>query len=601
MDYMSAKEKCTAIQRALVTKRAALTQTEAELSGLGQEKAVLMSRYTAAEAQDRTRALASYKQAAVTELNQQLQRALKHLSSLEQQYSAEKEQLTLEKFEKLYEDDAIVVQDLKDTTSLLAEELERVFGKRVCDVLLKQQENTLSVIDDEYLDFVIEDFKKTILELQENQSDISFFDRILSFFESGMQNISGVVSSNNNATLAFCIISLVLLFLFFKYLAPVYICMITATGAFNIYRSFKLRKTLTMLGAVTDNVEKIEQNFNQKVSSALEESKQELADIFEPRIDKVQNKIAAIKESISATEINAERQFQYEPGQLADSYNNGKLNIDAREATLKKSKETLLQEIKSLEADKEAAQNQLHQITGGIQDTWLNVNQVGTSMMFEPKFLIDIKESKPIFFTHPQRSSLFVYKDSKDVIDFIRLLCLQLRIRLSPFCQEVCIYDAVNLGMDFNVFMHNSNDYLSESLFKIISDDQAFLKYLEECRDDVIRRSNLLNKENMDIQAYNSYMLEQEGLTESYVFCFLIDPPSSVLENVRLHQILASASRVGVLFHIFIREDVFYKVTSTAENLLDKVERSFVVTEGKVMGRAIECMLDNIKQAQEKH
>ena len=240
---------------------------------------------------------------------------------------------------------------------------------------------------------------------------------------------------------------------------------------------------------------------------------------------------------------------------------------------------------------------QLNDMLNDLQNQYFK--GVGTSKIFDPTFLFDIDpvRNKPIFFKHPQTSCLFLYSNPEDVPNFIRLLSLELRVKLNPFSLVITVIDMKNMGQDYVYFTSDDSEDLpggTKSVFSIVALEEDLKNSMNKLSTDLLRRQSNIRREFTTIKVYNERMIELKSLTESYHFMFVIDPETNYLTNSDVTKALRVGGDLGVFLHLFINKEEFKGLGDTAVSILDAIGRVYYLEDGKLFERAKDFVVENL-------
>lgn len=112
-----------------------------------------------------------------------------------------------------------------------------------------------------------------------------------------------------------------------------------------------------------------------------------------------------------------------------------------------------------------------------LKEEYLNPSRLGTDSECVGDVLLDFKDDAPVFFQFKKASSYFVYKDTKDLINFIRLFITQIRARMDsdacsfPLLSEIAAFltSICALICRSTSASSNRNPFCNSSVFAFIS------------------------------------------------------------------------------------------------------------------------------------
>ena len=180
------------------------------------------------------------------------------------------------------------------------------------------------------------------------------------------------------------------------------------------------------------------------------------------------------------------------------------------------------------------------------------------------------------------------------MIDFINLICLQLRIRMKPTSLLCELYDKQFGGIDFQAFVDKTFN-----LFSIFSQTDAIKQAIKNLDEDFQKKCDIIKVSFPGIKEYNKFMVESESVPDVYKFVFMMDPETSDISNEAIKRILRSGSQLGIFLHVFLNKDEFSQMGEHARNLVNTVEKCYVLQNGDYLQRAKKYIMENM--IQDKH
>jgi hypothetical protein len=411
---------------------------------------------------------------------------------------------------------------------------------------------------------------------------------------------SSGIQISTGGTIGISVALLVVTILCYKYVFPFYLTFLLVIAGFNIYRNYKVLKIILVQKTIRDNVDSIEEMFRQQVLEELDRRTTEENKKFEGERAALESEIGGLNSKIEQLAQNSESSFVFDDNQIREIYEATVRQKEHREDEINDAIQQDDKKIKGLYEKLEELQKELDKMVGNIQYSYLNYEAIGSSMTLDKNFIIDVENSKPVFFQHPLTSFLCLYTDEKIVSDFVRLINLQLRVKLKPNMFSVDVFDPTNLGSSYLAFKpvpkNDKEAAMLGNLFRIFTDESDFSQSVKEYSEELGRKINTIITGYENIDEYNKFMLSIQSLTESYHFIFIIDPSDRVLANKALVQQLRNGASVGMYYHLFMREGDFYSLGTNAHSLLDNVGRIYLLTESGIQSRAKDWILERLEE-----
>ena len=196
---------------------------------------------------------------------------------------------------------------------------------------------------------------------------------------------------------------------------------------------------------------------------------------------------------------------------------------------------------------------------------------------------------------HPKESCLFLYNKVDEVANFIKLLCVQLRIKMSPMNLLISVIDPEGLGVQYlPLDTSNSEDESIKQLFQIITDKSATKDFLEKSNSELDRKVGAILRNYNDIEEYNTAMVESDSLTESYNFIFYLDPALDDVKDSNLTTLLKNGGIVGIYTHLCINMQSFKEMQDSAAEIIKRVNTVYVLQNGSIYKKAKDFALENL-------
>lgn len=585
-------------------------QTYREISRLDKELGRLNSVYDEIESSfqtqlvnDKAKELERYRKSRTDPIEAKLMETEKRLADEKTQYEDKRKDITYDNLLLSCSSKQDIIEDVRSATDTLGEQLQHIVGSRFYSELLKHFDSKELEFDDEGLQEVINYFNKseTVIEKMQSGGGVveSAFDQIE---QAIVPDEAAEEGDNSNKSLSFLIaIGVgVGLIVFTKITLPIYVVMLTIYGAYNIVRNMRVYKIMLVQKAVQDNINHIDELLKKQIADEVERQQKELDAAYLPTIDKLAKAVSQLKEDVVNASAEADSSFIYNSSKINDLKQIELEKNDKRKSALltqKKQQEEVLEQKTKIVTE---LNKQLNELLNGLQDQYLH--GVGKEVIFEPHFLFDIDTAKnrPVLFTHPQTSCLFLYDSVSDVESFIRLLIVQLRAKLNPFSLSITVADTQTAGQSFIYFMPDAENVNTQALFSILTDDATIKSNLDSCATELRKRQTNILREFSTIENYNNKMLELKSLTESYKFIFYLNPEASVLQDANMIQLLKIGGDLGMYAHLFIQKDNFVNLKAAADSVLSNVSKAYYLENGALYERAKDFINDTLLHADEQ-
>lgn len=547
--------------------------------------------------QEKDTAQQEFVQQSVAEISDNIQSLQQQIAQTQQEYDSEIEHIKNLDIASQYSDEQAITAEVRASLAVLQEQLTKTISPRFQNELEGQFETQEIAMSSEEIEEVIKYFNKQS-RMIEHMGSSSWIDKLIDKILQVVR-IPSLEESEKAAKISFGILSVlfvVLVIVAGKFLFPFYVLFLGVLLFYNVNKHYKIFSALIAQKTVKDNLKLIDESLRNKALEQQQALLQETQERYDAQLLNAQEELDSLKHKKDSATMSAMQSFTFDDTDLQSRYNNAIKINNKRLEQLVNEKDSLQQDLSSAQSELQDLENQLHAIAGNVQSEYLDLQKIGTSPIFNPQFIVDIKKSKPTYFTHLQAGMLFLYNDSKDVSNFIRLLLLQLRIKLSPHNMNCTIIDTQDLGIDYLPFKPNNpdNDEAINSLFRIIGDKEKIKETIDDLVSSINTRVAAIRQDYDNIAAYNQAMVESDSLTESYEFVFYQNPETRVLSDLNMQQLYRLGGPLGIFVHLFIKKDVFYEMGDLAEELAESSEGIYLLQDGSLLKRAKEFVSENL-------
>lgn len=547
--------------------------------------------------QEKDTAQQEFVQQSVAEISNEIQSVQQQIAQTQQEYDSEIEHIKNLDIASQYSDEQAITAEVRASLAVLQEQLTKTISPRFQNELEGQFETQEIAMSSEEIEEVIKYFNKQS-RMIEHMGSSSWIDKLIDKILQVVR-IPSLEKSEQAAKVSFGILSVlfvVLVIVAGKFLFPFYVLFLGVLLFYNVNKHYRIFSALIAQKTVKDNLKLIDESLRNKALEQQQALLQETQERYDAQLLHAQEELDSLKHKKDSAIMSAMQSFTFDDADLQSRYNNAIKINNKRLEQLTSEKDSLQHDLSSAQNELQDLECQLHAIAGNVQSEYLDLQKIGTSPIFNPQFIIDIKKSKPTYFTHLQAGMLFLYNDSKDVSNFIRLLLLQLRIKLSPHNMNCTIIDTQDLGIDYLPFKPNNpdNDEAINSLFRIIGDKEKIKETIDDLVSSINTRVAAIRQDYDNIAAYNQAMVESDSLTESYEFVFYQNPEARVLSDLNMQQLYRLGGPLGIFVHLFIKKDVFYEMGDLAEELVESSEGIYLLQDGSLLKRAKEFVSENL-------
>lgn len=542
------------------------------------------------------KALNAYLQDKTKDLEEQLSQKESAHQKLKQDYDDKKSELENKDISSLYTGSDDITAEIRASLAILQEQLSFAVSPRFQAVLEQQMQITHANLEISRVQEIIQYFNKQSKRI-EKLSRSSFVDRLIDKLLSILKiSLDDTSSKEGKIQISIIFVAVfVIMLLTAKVVFPIYFLFLIILFVYNIHKHYCIYSALIAQKVVKDNLALIESNLRDRANTKLKEEIKVIDNQFLPQLDQLNAEIMSLRDEISNVSLQETNNFHYDDSASRESYMNSQKINSRHLEELQEAAQGLNSQLQEKNQLYKELGKQLKTIAGDIQERYLNYNKIGESVIFDTQFIVDIENAKPIFFMHPKESCLFLYNKVDEVANFIKLLCVQLRIKMSPMNLLISVIDPEGLGVQYlPLDTSNSEDESIKQLFQIITDKSATKDFLEKSNSELDRKVGAILRNYNDIEEYNTAMVESDSLTESYNFIFYLDPALDDVKDSNLTTLLKNGGIVGIYTHLCINMQSFKEMQDSAAEIIKRVNTVYVLQNGSIYKKAKDFALENL-------
>lgn len=592
-DYEELKKELHRVSHAVSVKNREIQQLNDELTTISKEKDAAKNSSDVSLKEDYNAKYKQHLDNIINPINDEISNTRKQIEDEDASFTEEFNSITEEKYLAQCTDTQDLLAQVQEMSSELRLKLQSLIGKRLYTNVNANLKATSMKLD-------VDDLDRVIMYFNECEGKVTAMlerpDRIgdcITKVESGLQSFEGGNIESKPVSIFIGVLFIILVLVLYKFVFPFYAVFILLIGGFHIIRTYKVYEILLVQKAIIDNISSIKTKLEEQAKYEAEKARANLQQEHQAKVDSLKQRLQSLNDKQTSA-VNASKQsFYYDGASIKSALDSKLVNLDKREADAISAKMSKTQELNSLTLELNEIRQRMEGVFSSKQNEYLNFEQAGESFILDRKFLLDVNDAtrKLVFFDLKDASSLFIYREREEAINFIKLINVQVRARLHPSCYEVQYYDTVNVGQDCLFFVPETKEKNDPSsrLFKIISNQEDFTEVIKAYTSEIKTRQKNFRQDG-DIDAYNTHMLQIESIPIPYCFCFVLDPPS---ESIRkLSAISHAAGMYGIYLMTFVSES-FISGNSGSKEIVDANTYFYVITNGSVNSRAKSFVLDN--------
>lgn len=397
------------------------------------------------------------------------------------------------------------------------------------------------------------------------------------------------LSSNTNVVILIIIIS-VLSLMFAYYTIPFYIIFLVYLSVSNLICSYNAYTALIAYKTLQDNIQKIEEDLEkQKIEDINNKIKNE-NDNYNSQLESLKSKLDKYENDYQNKLLEVSENFNFDSTTIKMEHESAIQILDNEIDSIKSKLESYKNLMLSLDNDVKELSNDLTLEMSKIPDQFLNYKKTGDSFEFDNKFLFDIENNEIEMFEHPENSCIILYDSLDDVYNFIKLISVQLRVRMNPFAFNIIVHDYNFAGAELQSLVVPEQ----EQLFNIITDKNVGNENWKSLAEDIIKKTQRIRSTAKNIKDYNKIMLENKSLTESYLFIFSIDTDVSMVNNQGFIKTMLVGPLIGIFNHLFIQISNFVSYGKQSDKFLESKSNVYIIKDGKLEEKSIDYIRDKL-------
>lgn len=595
MSYNTIKDELNLARKKFLKLKKVTQSFENDLLLIKQERTTIERKYRDEIDLSKKKALDILKNTTIEPFSIQLNQIESKKIALKAEHDIIISNITEEVYYDKFKSETDIQEEVKSSIVMLRDKIKLVTGERFQNELILQIDAASSHINVDNLDIFVKKFNALGLTIgkMSHKKKFDFYEA----FNAIIAKVQPEKYKENTNVFVIYVISCILFSTLIIYFAfPFILAFLVLLCIINVLNNYKIYKAMLELKSVENNINSIETLIKEGLKTEVERDRATAIEVYEDAIT------ALISESESITNLASEmldekiNSFYFDESSYLNNMDLTLKSLDNREISLSGSLSSERKEIEESLLEVRRLEKALEESAGLIVKEYLDYGKIGTSNMLDPLFLLDIVDSKPILFKHPEGSCVFIYDDRSSVIDFIKLLLCQLLIRLNAYNLSVQVWDKRFLGAEFGAFKMQHESMTYEELFKVCFNDEAIMDSTDLLADNIARRTINIKGEFVDINSYNKHMLSTESLTESYIFLFLQDIPYNTLLSDKMTQVLLNGGDIGIFANIFINSEEFFAGKEQSINLLKSIGNVYVIENGEIMARAKDFILEELSK-----
>ena len=573
-------------QKELHFKRAEKSDTENSIINRRKEYDSLTSDMNESIKNERAKALAIEEKRIAEPVELKIKQLKEKKSELQRKYNKTLGELTFDNYKDRYEHELSIVNNARVSMSDIEERVTSVLGEKFSKALYNQLNNsTVDISVDDLADLAkrLSRFEKNI-EILSRKSKIDYtgvVDNLLKKLNPCKdENVEGALKNDVLLYVGMCA---ALSFFTLSIGAPYLVLGLTTLGGLNVYKGYSTYRLVLESKLLADNIDRIDELVSNQVNQDLEEAKNKVTGIYEKNCEKLDNRLDKLDNQLTDELMKVRDEFQFNEDEIRQKFELRKKTIKQDIQRVEQSVDKLEMEIGQITSRINKLNKELETCIDELEGHYLSTTRVGEEQILNPKFLLDIDKNtrQPEFFEFKKDTSLFVYDEYEDVVNFVQIMLIQIMNRLNISSVNMFYWDLKYMASAVQPF----ND-LDESYLRICTEKEK----LEDSAVDILKaldaRYKQVAKMHLDIDQYNQDMIDSKSVPESYNFMFIVNMEYKELSSVKYSKILGTGPRVGIYPLIFISREELEGLGKEGIKLLDNVKNVYDLINGRLKGVA---------------
>lgn len=455
-----------------------------------------------------------------------------------------KSKITFESYKEKFEKNKSEENDVENIR-VLKENLRHFYGKEFSKIALNLvPKNNNSIITN------LNNLKHSLV-LFKNRN-FTLFDRVFNSFED-TETSTEPTNPNNYKVLGMVIICIIIIFLFFKFSFLISLLLIGYLSL-TLYKSSVFIKCCSCCATIESKVKNLADLLNQKVKAQMSSDLKKLEDTYNHNINNIDKEIDKQNYLMKKEVDEKGNYYDFDASKIEASYTQRKFSKKEELRENEDRIKILENEFEDLSKELVKLNNDLREAVSLITEEYMD-NKIGTNKILPDNYLIDIKDGTPEFFRRPKGTSLFLYENTEDVYNFIRLLYFQTLCRTSPECFTFNLFDIKTLGSCLG-------EFLNDDTVKVFSSAEEIKDKISITNIELKKRVRLLPV-GKTIDDYNMELDKEECPTEVYNLFFFFEflPSNSIPESEV--QLYVNGGDVGFISFLFLNKSEINKENKT--------------------------------------
>lgn len=590
MDYNAAKAAVDKLKREITLKKRDLKKTEKEIAQNAAEMSNATKSYETQLADAKSAAYKSFVEAKIAPVEEKIKKLEGTKETLSSNYEQACKKVDKTQIREKLLQGSVSTEEVRELVDSIQEQSSTILGEHLFSKVSENAEAIEMQVNSDQLESYTSYFHKA----KKQMSKLALLNK-LSILDKANNFIVGIpidskLGSNKTALLGIGTVTVLIYLFLFKYLMLINGVLMLLVTTLNIYRSAIICNVIQLSKSISTQLDDIDSSIDALADKEYNNKIKDLEHSYNERVNKIDGKIDELKAASERITLEANTDFQFDDSQNKEVFNTVIGSYKSKDRDLAQTKGRIENEISELSIRYNQALEMMNTIVGDLRDEYLNFDTVGEERIFHTRFLLDIQDDSPVFFDHEMCSYLFLYDFDDDMVNFLRLVLIQLRIKLNPFNLNMVLIDTLMSGNGFLNFRSSDNP-----TFNVLYKEDDISEFTDSITNTMMTRLEM-SKNVEDFNKYNETLIADDSIPEAYYFVFIRDPDNRILNDTLIKRMCLLGGKAGIFVHIFYNEEKFAKLKETGEEVLENMDKICLLREGKLMSRAKTFIRENVLQ-----
>lgn len=528
-----------------------------------------------------------------SELSDKIARIKQEMAAQAQKYEEDRASLTEAAVSDSYIDDQAVIDEVQMVINSTRDCLKQAVGEETYEKLVGRVEYSAEGMSIDELQHMVDYFNDSESLLVLIGKIKNPFLYLISFVEN--MNVQDHEITYKYALPIFGVAYVVLFVLLSKFVFTFVAVGLMVTFVYSIVSTYFLHKMLVAAVTIQTNLDKVIDDLHTQILDDRDNRIIDLDKDYADQMGELQAEVDDALAELQQAEEDARSQYNFDDSPYAQQKSDITGEAKARTDVLNEELNGIQQKAMMLAKQKSELEEKITHCMDHIQD---DLCTVGTDTKLDPVFLMDIDPTTHgvTTFDFPKASMYCIYDEQESAFDFISLMCVQLRSKLSPFTFRVTVCDTVTLGTSCLKFVTTSEDVSEQRMFKILDSDEAIKTEFDELQATLRKKTKLILSTKEDVDSYNEFMASIDSVPEVYEFYFIMDPSNSLYQSASFIQLAMNGAKVGMYVISFISLQRMNNDGNAALKLVESSNKHYRIAKGTIKPLTKKTIIDNFSK-----